>query len=71
MNINYWRLFLLALGVLVVLILWRWFADAGDALTGIFPSGRHSARYNMAAGTMIAIGGWGLVRLIRNGRDPG
>lgn len=71
MNIDYWRLFLLALGILAVVIVWRWFADAGNAFTGIFPSSRNTPRYNLAAGIMCAIGVWGLIRLIRNGRNRG
>ena len=71
MNVNYWRLFLVALAILAVLIVHRWFADAGNALAGIFPSARNSSRYNIAAGLMCVIGLWGLVRLIRNGRNQG
>ncbi len=67
MNIDYWRLFLLALAVLAALIVLRWFADAGNAFAGIFPSARNLSRYNLAAGIMCAIGVWGLVRLLRGG----
>ena len=71
MNIDYWRLFLLALGILAVVIVWRWFAEAGNDVIGIFPSSRNGARYNLAAGIMCVIGVWGLIRLLRNGRNQG
>ena len=71
MSIDYWRLFLLVLVILAGVIVWRWFADAGSAFTGIFPSARNPSRYNLAAGIMCAIGVWGLFRLIRNGRNQG
>lgn len=67
MNIDYWRLFLLALGILAVVIVWRWVTDTGSAFAGIFPSSHSSPGYNMAAGIMCAIGVWGLVRLLRGG----
>lgn len=71
MNINYWRLFLLALAILAGLIVCRWFADAGSAFTSIFPSSHNTSRYNLAAGIMCGISMWGLVRLIRNGSHQG
>lgn len=71
MQVNYWRLFLVALAIMAVVIVYRWGADAGGAVAGILPSARNSSRYNIAAGLMCVIGLWGVVRLIRNGRNQG
>ena len=71
MNIDYWRLFLLALALLAVMIVFRWFSDAWNAFASVLPSSNNSPRYNLAAGVMCLIGGWGVIRLLRGGSHQG
>ncbi len=65
MKIDYWRLFLLALAILAGMIVYRWFAHAGSAFSGILPSSHNNPRYNTAAWVMFGLGVWGLVRVLR------
>jgi len=70
MNIDFWRIFLVALVILAGMIVWHWVSDAGIAAAGILPSSGNSPRYNLAAGIMCAIGIWGLFRLLRSNPHP-
>ena len=65
MTIDFLKLFVIGLAILVVVILIRWIFAAVCALGDVFPSDAHSHAYNIAAWAMIGLAGWGIIRVLR------
>lgn len=65
MTIDFLKLFVIGLAILVVVVVIRWIFAAVCVLGTIFPSDTHSRPYNIAAWAMIGLAGWGIIRVLR------
>ena len=70
MRLDYFFLFKCGLAIVAVLILLQWLPVGCDSIPQSMPGDSHSSDYNYAAWVMIGLGGWGLWRLLANGRRP-